>query len=218
MIRNLLFDLDGTLVDSSGTISAALIHALERAGSEPPDAGAVRAFIGRPLLEIFSEDFGMDEHSARRAIDDYRAQYARLGREGSRVYAHVEEGLAALADAGFRLYVATVKPENIADRVLRDFGLRSRFSGIAGSSLDSQRRHKADIIAHALEVNALAPHRSLMIGDRAEDVNGARQHGIDAIGVAYGFGGRAELDAAGARQVVDGFDEVTALALSECSR
>lgn len=213
MIRNLLFDLDGTLVDSSGTITQSLGFALERAGVAVPTAAAVRAFIGRPLLDIFRDDFGMDDGAAEQAIAHYRSHYDRLGREGTRVYDGVAERLPDLQRAGFHLFVATVKPGPIAERVLRDFGLDAHFRGISGSTLDNERRRKADIIGHALTSHALAAPRSLMIGDRAEDVFGARQHGVAAIGVAYGYGGHEELTRAGALHVAGSFAEVARLLL-----
>jgi phosphoglycolate phosphatase len=218
MIRNLLFDLDGTLVDSSGTIATALEYALKRAGVPAPEPARLRSFIGRPLLDIFMHYFGMDAAGAERAIGHYRMRYERLGRNGSRVYDHVPECLIALGRAGFRLYVATVKPAPIAERVLGDFSLRELFAGVAGSSLDSTRRHKRDIIGHALETFALPAQRSLMIGDRAEDVLGARHHGLDAIAVAYGFGAREELEAAQPLHVAAGFDEVAAWLLARAPK
>lgn len=217
LIRNLLFDLDGTLVDSSETVCAALAFALERAGLAPPEPAVVRSFIGRPLLEIFSEDFDMDPAATATAITHYRNRYRELGRDGSRLYDHVEECLAELGRAGFALYVATVKPDMIAERVLGDFGLRAHFRGVCGSSMDGSRRHKVDVIGHALGSNALMPSASLMIGDRAEDVFGARTHGLDTIGAAYGYGGAEELAAAGALHVASGFDEVAELVLGELS-
>lgn len=207
-IGNLLFDLDGTLVDSRGTISAALVFALRRAGVPPPEPHAVRAFIGRPLLDILQLDFALPEARALAAIEDYRAHYADLGREGSSLYQRAAEQIERLAGAGYRLYLATVKPEPVAERVLNDFGLRTRFLGIAGSSLDSSRRYKADIIRHALDTFGLDPARSLMIGDRDEDIGGARRHGLRAVGAGWGYGGMDELRAAGAEHVAAGFDDL----------
>ena len=214
-IKNLLFDLDGTLVDSSGTISASLEYALDRMGSGPLSGVSVQSLIGRPLLDIFQREFAMDAKQATEAIELYREHYDGLGREGTSVYADVPEVLAALSLAGYRLYVATVKPTSIAEKVLVDFQLRDHFSGVAGASMGPERRDKASIIAHALERYKLDAGHSLMVGDRRQDIDGARENGLPAIGVTYGFGSREELDSARPAGIVERSSEIATLLLAD---
>ena len=101
------------------------------------------------------------------------------------------------------MYIATVKPTSIAKKVLSDLQLRTYFDGVAGSSMNHERRDKADIIAHALNKHELDPLQSMMIGDRAQDITGAQDNGLFAVAVSYGFGTREELDAAGPDHMVD---------------
>jgi phosphoglycolate phosphatase len=208
---NLLFDLDGTLVDSSATIAAALAFALERSGLGGFGGRDVTALIGRPLLDIFEGEFGLGRAPALRAVDLYREQYDRLAHAGTRVYPGVEHLLAELQQAGFRLLAATVKPTRIARSVLSGMSLQAYFSDVAGASLGPERRDKCSIIAHAVGRLELDPARSLMIGDRREDIAGARANGLQAIGVSYGFGSMEELRAADPLCVVGHPREIGAL-------
>ena len=210
-IQNLLFDLDGTLVDSSRTIGVSIDFALNSMEVEQPPDKPVEAMIGRPLLDIFRNEFGLTKQQAFTAIDLYRSHYDSLNQAGTIVYDRIREVLPALKKAGYRLFIATVKPTEIADKVLTDLDLRSCFDGVAGSSMDSTRRDKSSIIAHALRTFGIDPLHSMMIGDRDQDINGARENGMDAIGVTYGFGSRNELAAAQAAHVIDHSEEILAL-------
>ncbi len=210
-ITSVLFDLDGTLVDSSGTIRASLVHALDQFGVEREDKLQVEALIGRPLLDIFEGEFHLDRKRALEAVDIYRDYYDRLEHEGTSVYAQVVDVLQSLRAAGYGLYVATVKPTPIAEDVLSGMQIRRYFSGVAGASLGPERRDKTRIIAHALRRFDLDPARSVMIGDRRQDVDGARENGLETLAVTYGFGSREELQSARPLRIVDRLQEVVAL-------
>lgn len=212
-IHHILFDLDGTLVDSSEAIRASLDHALRGMGLAFPGDRPVERLIGLPLVDIFRDEFGVTGEVAERAIADYRRHYDAEARSGTRVYEHVTESLEALCRAGCRLAVATVKPAPIASKVLADMGLAHYFSGVAGSSMDHTRRDKGDIIRHALQEFRLDPARSAMVGDRAQDIRGARDNGLYAVAVTWGFGPRAELIAAGPDHLVDCWSELPGLLL-----
>lgn len=210
-IQNLLFDLDGTLVDSSRTIGMSIDFALESMAVENSRDKPIETVIGRPLLDIFRNEFNMMDAQAYQAIDIYRDYYDSLNQEGTEVYESIREVLSSLKKAGYRLFVATVKPTAIADKVLTDLDLRSCFDGISGSSLDSKRRDKSSIIAHALKSFGLDPLQSMMIGDRDQDILGARENGMPAIGVTYGFGTRQELNAAEPTHLVDHSEQIIKL-------
>ena len=202
-VENVFFDLDGTLVDSSATISACIDYAMAEVGVERNSVKPVRSLIGAPLLDIFRVEFGLDGQRVDRAIDLYRERYDAMEQAGTRVYDGVLELLSALRDVGGRLFIATVKPTEIAEKVLSDLGLDAYFDGVSGSSMDHIRRDKAGIIAHALGTWGLDASRSTMIGDREQDIQGARKNGMGAIAVTWGFGSRDELDAAGPDHMVD---------------
>jgi phosphoglycolate phosphatase len=196
-LKNLLFDLDGTLVNSSRTIAVCIDYALDKLGAVPDKAPSVETWIGLPLFDIFRDHFGLEQQPAETAIAHYREHYEFLAQAGSEVYDGIHEALSGLREAGFRLYIATVKPTPVAEKVLGDLGLRAYFDGVAGASTGHERRDKASIIAHALAEFGLEPHRSLMIGDRDQDVLGARQNGLPCVAVTWGFGSTGELERAG---------------------
>jgi len=210
-INHILFDLDGTLVDSREAIRAALTHALLRVGLRYPPDCAIESLIGTSLLDIFRDRFGIVGEAAEEAIRHYREHYDEEAQAGTRVYDRVAETLDVLGAAGIGLFVATVKPSPIAEKVLRDMGLRHYFSGVAGSSMDHARRDKSDIIRHALQRYGLQGGRALMVGDRAQDISGARQNGLYAVGVTYGFGSVEELAAAGPDHLIRCSSELPAL-------
>lgn len=214
-IHHILFDLDGTLVDSSGAIQAALTHGLQRLGLEYPADCAIESLIGMPLLDILRDRFGIVGEPAERVITHYREYYDQRAQGETRVYERVAETLNTLCAAGIGLFVATVKPSPIAAKVLRDMGLQGYFKGVAGSSMDHARRDKAHIIRHALQQYGLEAGRSLMVGDRAQDIDGARQNGLYAVGVTYGFGSLQELTTASPDHLVDCPSEIPALLPSQ---
>ncbi len=142
LIRNVLFDLDGTLVDSSRTISASIDYALERVGSGAAGRIPAEAVIGLPLLDIFRDSYGMSHQLAKSAIAHYREHYDSLQQAGSVIYEDVVEVLSTLKAGGLSLYVATVKPTEIAEKVLYDLHLAPHFDGVAGASMGPERRDK----------------------------------------------------------------------------
>ncbi len=113
----------------------------------------------------------------------------------------VSEVLTTLGQSGHRLFVATSKPHVFAERIVAHFGLRRHFEHVFGSELDGTRVDKSDLLAYALKTTAVDPAKTLMIGDRSHDMVGAKNNGMKAIGVLYGYGSRDELLEAGAQNV-----------------
>jgi len=213
-IRYLLFDLDGTLVDSSLTISASLDYALDRLGISTAGHGPVSSVIGMPLLDIFRRQYEMTDEQAEAAVAHYREHYDHLAQAGTRVYDSVREALSTLQDEGFSLYIATVKPTSIAEKVLSDLDLRCYFDGVAGASMSPERRDKASIMAYALQKFDLDPVQSLMIGDRDQAIFGARESGLPCIAVTYGFGSRGELESARPEHLAGHAGEIVSLLMN----
>jgi phosphoglycolate phosphatase len=200
-----LFDLDGTLADPGTSIASSVVKALELMGEPLPAAGRMRSFVGPPLVETFAA-LGLPAERIDLAIELYRAHFDA---EGVRLY-RPYPGMVALVDglraAGVLVGIATSKPTGIAERVLVAMGWRASFDVLAGATMDSRRSAKADIIALALDDLTQAGHPSdvvVMVGDRRHDIAGAHSHGVPAIGVSWGYGGRDELTTAGADRIVD---------------
>jgi phosphoglycolate phosphatase len=202
MRGTVLMDLDGTISDPSGGIFSAFRHALSKVGRPWPDDRSLDWIIGPPLRETFGEVLG-DPALALQALMHYRESYAAGALYDNTLYPGMQEAIAAIAAAGFRLYVATSKLTGFAESILKNFGLADCFAGIYGSSLDGKIDQKADIIALCLENEGVDASRCIMVGDRKHDVLGAAANGLGCIGVAWGYGGREELRAAKARLICD---------------
>lgn len=198
---NILFDLDGTLIDSGPGIIKSVSYALEQMGLPiPENRQELGKFVGPPLHVSFAEFYGLPPEEVRRAITLYREYYARQGIWECTVYPGVPELLARLNQAGLRLLVATSKPERFAVPVLERRGLAKEFAFIAGADDDNgNRSEKHQVIRYALAACGIEdPASVLMVGDRKYDVAGAGACGIDTVGVLYGYGSTEELTAAGA--------------------
>jgi phosphoglycolate phosphatase len=205
-----LFDLDGTLTDPAVGITRSIAHAFDAVGREVPGEDVLRSFIGPPLVDAFGA-LGLSDADVDRAIGAYRERYSSIGVYENALIPGVTELLERLQQAGMRLAVATSKPEPFAHTILDHFGIDAAFSVVAGATLDQRRRHKDEVVLHALEHLGLPdPGRVRMIGDREHDVLGAAAHGVATIGVLWGYGSRAELEAAGAQVVVATVPELAA--------
>jgi len=198
----IFFDLDGTLTDPKPGITKSIQFALKEIGHEPPPADDLTWCIGPPLLASF-EKLLVDETLADAALTLYRERFAETGLFENGVYPGINAGLRDLKAADYRLYVATSKPAVYAERIIRHFELDGYFETVFGSELDGTRTDKSDLLEFALSESGADPRRSLMIGDRSHDVIGARNNGLKAVGVLYGYGSREELEAAGADVVVE---------------
>ena len=199
-----LFDLDGTLTDPGLGITNSVAYALGKYGITVEDRRELYPFIGPPLRQSFSEFYGFDEEKTKEAVAFYREYFSEKGLFENEVYEGIPEVLSQLKQAGKKLLVATSKPEEFTNRILEHFGLAEYFDFVAGATMDETRNEKADIIAYALEQIADADKSKIvMVGDRKFDILGARENGIDSIGVLYGYGSRTELEEAQATFIVE---------------
>lgn len=198
---NVLFDLDGTVTDPFEGITNSIIYALEKFEIEVEDRSVLTPFIGPPLLHSFKTYYSLSDEDARRAVKFYREYYSEKGIFQAEVYKGVFETLTKLGRLGFKRYVATSKPEPFAERIIEKFGLSGLFDGVAGASFDSSRAEKTQVIAYAK--SRFNIRDGIMVGDRKYDIEGAKANALKSVGVTYGYGDRAELEAAGADFIVN---------------
>jgi|SRR5262245_27019863 len=197
---DVLLDLDGTLIDPRAGLIASIQYALDRLGRPVPAAADLVWMIGPPLRASFAKLLGGTQ-ATEAAIGHYREHYRTCGMYDAVVYGGIPEALDCLRAAGCRLIVATAKPHHFARPILEHFALAPRFAAIHGPELDGRRDGKADLLAHIVAEHNLEVERAVMVGDRAFDVRAANANAIASIGVTWGFGSRAELEAAGATAV-----------------
>lgn len=203
------FDLDGTVTDSALGITNSVMYALRKYGIIEKDREKLYEFIGPPLIDSFQKYYGLSREQAWKAVGFYREYYQDQGIFECQVYEGLEEVLSMLCDVGKKAVIATSKPENYARRIIRHFGLEKYFHGIYGMELDGARGTKAEVIQYALKQCEIKNvERVVMIGDRSHDIVGAKQNGLDSIGVLYGFGSERELKKAGADILVKSIAEL----------
>jgi phosphoglycolate phosphatase len=199
MTCSVLLDLDGTLIDSQPGILASCRAALRALGHEPAETLDIGGAIGTPLEEMMQvllrsyADDRVDE-----GVAAYRQHYGEGGFLGSTPYPGIGESLAAMKRAGLRIYLATSKREVFASRILEHLQFAADFDGVHGSIPGGARDHKPELLAYVLASHGLSPADSLMVGDRWHDIHGAHAVGLRGLGVLWGYGDRAELEAAGA--------------------
>lgn len=199
----ILFDLDGTLSDSSQGIINSIIYALEKYDVNDYDMPLLRKFLGPPLHESFEKIMGFDKEKSLQAVKLYREYFSSKGLFENEIYGGVSDLLQNLKENGKTLIVATSKPQPFTDRIMEHFNIAKYFDFIAGSNMDTTRSKKAEVIEYALsECNIKNKSKVVMIGDRAEDMIGAQTVGVDSIGVEYGYGTFDELKNAGATYIV----------------
>lgn len=196
MYDNILFDLDGTLTDPYIGITNSIIYSLQQMNIEAPDNSALIPFIGPPLHESYRTVYNLQDEDNATAIKHYRTYFSDKGMYENEVYAGIEIVLQALTAQGKQLFVATSKPTDFAIPILQHFKLDGYFNEIVGSNMDGTRTNKAEVIATVMNTHQLDPHKTVMIGDRMHDINGAYQNNIDSIGVLYGYGSAEEIKAA----------------------
>lgn len=209
----ILFDLDGTLTDSAPGIFGSVTETLTRMGFPIPEPEALRKFIGPPLWFSFARFCDMTDAQADQAVEYYRESYNVTGAFKNLPYPHLFELLDTLRDTGATLAVATSKPDNIAFRVLDYFKLSPYFSYIAAPDESEHSGQKSILIESALRACRVPASRAVMIGDTHFDTVGAREAGSSFIGVLYGFGTQAEMEAEGGKVFAHDFTELASLLL-----
>ncbi|SLN56665.1 phosphoglycolate phosphatase [Oceanibacterium hippocampi] len=211
----IIFDLDGTLVDTApdlhGALQAALAHVgrpgipLERV-KHLVGAGA-RALVERGLDETGGRD---DDALVETAFAAFLAHYGENLSVASRPYPGMVAALDALEARGARFAVCTNKPEVYSRRLLDELGLSHRFRALlGGDSLPVRKPDPAHILT-TMERFGAQPHEAVMIGDTATDVNAARAAGIPVVAVRFGYS-QVPIESLGADAVIDRFDELDGL-------
>lgn len=199
VLEAVIFDLDGTLVDSAGDILHTLRESLAAEGAPCAPEALRPQELGPPLEEILDHVCpGLEPDLHARVVRRYRAAYRDCGFARSPLYPHAREQLELLRAAGLRLFVATYKPRDVSGRLLRHHGIRELFHDTAHSDSEPGRRlTKAEMLARLVRVHRLDPGRSLMQGDGAGDMAAATACGMPSAAALYGYGTPEALLAAG---------------------
>ncbi len=203
-MKAVLFDLDGTLIDSFEGIAKSAQYALRRFGIDEENLENLRPFVGPPLVDSFQKWYGLSKEQAIEATDIYRERYRPIGILECSLYPGVEECIRTLKAEGYLIGMASSKPEEFCRRILEHFGLLDLFDDVVGATFDRRIDTKEEVLNEVLRRWSDIPKDQMcLIGDTMFDLVGAKKIGIDCIAVSYGFGDAKEMLQNGAIAVCD---------------
>ncbi len=205
----ILFDVDGTLTDSSEGIMKCVQYALSHYGITENDPDNLCRFIGPPLIDSFMNFYGFSREEAIRARNIFNERYLPIGWKENHPYPGIENVLEELSKSGKMLGIATSKPDGVATRVLEHFGLRKYFPIFCAAPDNGIGGEKAGRVRAALEeAKALGckVENPVMVGDTKFDVLGSHECEVPCIGVTWGFAVEGEFEQCGAEYVVETMD------------
>jgi phosphoglycolate phosphatase len=206
-----LFDLDGTIVDSAPGITSSLAYTFEAMGLPVPSPAKLLEWVGPPIMDSFRDLAGFDPLTSARALAIYREHYVMTGVFDADLYPGLRDVLRVIHESPLPLSLATSKPESTAKLILEHYDLAPYFDELTGASEDEVRSAKADVVEEALRrlrVRGADLTRPVMVGDRHHDVVGAAAHDVPTIYVTWGYG--APEETAGTVAVVDTAAELLA--------
>lgn len=209
-----LFDLDGTVIDSKIGITKSVEYALKKFEIEVNDLKELEKFIGPPLKESFKLLYGFDEENSTLAIDYFREYFMDKGIFENVLYPNIKEMLTSLKNKKIHLALSTSKPTVFAKKILEHLDMEHLFEVVVGSNLDNTRTDKAEIIEETIRLLGVSDlSKVIMIGDRKHDLIGANKKSIDAMAVTYGYGGYEELKEHSPKYIVDSPLEIAKIIL-----
>jgi len=191
---HLLFDLDGTLIDSREGVVHCFLYGLTEAGVEAPAIEALTQYVGPPLAESFAALIpNSDPRLVEVAIAAYRRRFEQVGIFENKLYPGMKDTLEKLSALGHSRCVVTAKPHKYARQILDRLEIAHLFKAVYGPELAQRQYSKESLIRKACNEQDLRPDETAMIGDRAEDILGAKENGLRSVGVTWGYGGQEEL-------------------------
>ncbi len=191
-IKCVIFDLDGTLLDTSPGITESVCYAAKKLGYLELSEDLLLSFIGPPLKDSFVRCYDCGEKQAEALVAAYREHYREGALLNAKPYDGIKELLAALEGRGIFSAVATSKPQGFSEQILRHFGLDRFFRVIHGADLEGKLK-KSDLIRLCAADVGAACSQCIMVGDTEHDARGAKEAGVPFVGVSYGFGNQAEM-------------------------
>lgn len=182
----IIFDLDGTLLDTSPGIFNSVRYAEQQMGFVPLPNFRLKEFVGPPPKKMYMRLYGVDEATAFTAAKKHREYGRTKAIYEAKVYPDVRETLILLKKRGYKLAVSTLKSQAIAESVLANFDLAEYFDVIVGMD-ENETLTKCETIKNAIQ-KTRTNGKVLMVGDSQYDYDGADEAGVDFLGVLYGFG------------------------------
>lgn len=203
-MRAVLFDFDGTLVDSSEGITKSARYALAHYGIEVPNLEDLKKFIGPPLAGSFRNFYGFSEEKAQEAVAVYRQRYEKIGWSECKLYPYVRETIAQLKEDGYLIGLASSKPEGTCRKIMDHLEILDLFDEVVGATHDGRIGTKEEVLMEVLRRWQDIPKEEMvLVGDTIYDIEGANLVHMRSIGVSFGFGDLNAMKEAGAICIID---------------
>lgn len=205
-----IFDFDGTVVDTGEGIIKSLQYSFEQMGKEVPDMSDLKKFIGPPIYYSYTHFYGVSEDEVDSYIKKYRERYKEKGIYECHLYKGLGELLDKLRQQGIKLGIASSKPEHLIYSVADYLGITDKFDAIVGVKIDdSNHSSKTGLVLEAMKLlGATDKEKVLMVGDRLFDIDGAAGAEVDSCGVLWGYGSEEEFRKHGATFIVSEAEEI----------
>ena len=183
----IIFDVDGTLLDTSEGVLSSVKFAIRNTGHELPSDAVLKTFIGPPVQDSFSRVFGVVGDERNRMAELFRTRYKNIDLLKAEPYEGIFDLFEALADKNIAISIATYKRQDYAESIVKYFGFDKYTNVVCGSDFDGKLK-KSNIIANAVKLSGFDINNAVMVGDTVQDNIGAAAVGMDFIAVTYGFG------------------------------
>lgn len=186
--RLVIFDLDGTLLDTREGVLSSVKYTINKTGLTPLEDSVLQTFIGPPIMDSFAKTYGIsDKEKLQELVEIFRKQYKDVDLLKAETYEGIYEVFETLKRIGIKTAVATYKRQDYTENILKHFGFDQYTDIIYGADPDNKLKKK-DIIQLCLEKTGIGVDEAVMVGDTEHDAEAARQLGMDFLGVTYGFG------------------------------
>lgn len=210
-----IFDFDGTVVDTGEGILKSLQYSFKEMGREVPETEDLKKFIGPPVYYSYTAYYGVSEEEVGLYIKKYRERYRAKGIYECALYKGISEGLDSLREKGVKLGIASSKPESLIYDVAKFLGITEKFDAIVGVKVDdSNHSSKTGLVLEAMKkLGAADKKKVLMVGDRCYDIDGAAGAEVDSCGVLWGYGSKEELEEHNATFIASDTEDLLKLVL-----
>lgn len=213
LFKNILFDFDGTLVDTSEGIIKSMHHAYDCLGYKRIKEEEIKAVIGPPLKDMFRQLLPEAvQAEIELGIKHFRERYSKFGVKEAELYPGVKEGLCSLRECGKKLYIVTSKPEAFVETIAKTNGIWEMFCEVTAVSMKGESESKATRMGKLLKKFNMSSEDTVMVGDRHEDVEAATANDVRCIGVEYGYDVVNRLESSGCWKIVKTFNGVCEIA------
>lgn len=212
-IKAIIFDFDGTICNTGEGIMKSAKYALDSHSIPCGEWEELSFFIGPPLLVTFQEKFNLEVSTASELVKKFRERYGKTGVYESCLYDGIYDLIKSLKAGGFKLAIASSKPEAYISELLGRFEIAEYFDVVCGVSFTADCEPKQSIIARAIDGLGVSNDEAIVVGDKFYDIDGAKANSVKSVGVLWGFGTKFELIESAADFIAEKPGDVEAIAL-----